>query len=207
MRWLGLLLAVLVGAVAALVAVKSPLSILELWSDPCRGFCAQGVTCHKGRCVAMERPAAFAPRPKKAKSRKRRARSRGGTNPVKLPWTKDRHVPRFDPHAIQKIQAGDESGRLDQMDIDAALAKLQPAWERCVERADTRAQGQLAEGRVHLSFGVSGAGKVTGVNARAPKALAKFGIVPCVRVAVFGARFPAYKGPDTRVESHFDVAF
>lgn len=179
----------------------------KAWKDPCRGYCGEGTQCVAGSCQMLVRAQAPQTKPKKARQRKkRRARRAAMKNPA-LPWANDRKVPRFDANAIQKINANDESGRLDQMDIDAVLAKLQPAWERCVERADSRAQGELPEGRVHLSFGVNGHGKVTGVNAKAPKGLKKYGIIPCVRLAIFSASFPAYRGPDTRVESHFDVAF
>lgn len=208
MRVLSLLLAAIGGALVAMIMLRSPASLIELWQDPCRGFCGPQSQCKDRRCEiapARSEPSPLAKKPaSRKKTRRRRPTASAG---VKLPWANDRKVPAFKANAVQQIQANDESGRLDQHDIDAVLAKLQPAWIRCVERADTRAGGELPEGRVRLSFGVNGSGKVTGVSAKAPKALRIFGIVPCVRLAIYGARFPAYRGPDTRVESHFDVAF
>lgn len=208
MRALWLLFAALLGGGLTMFAFGSPASVIEMWKDPCRGFCGQSLGCVQGQCQPV--PEQVAPPPSKAdqKKPKKKARARRKVSGnIKLAWANDRGIPRFDPNAIQKIGAGDASGRLDQLDIDRVLKALEPAWHRCIERADTRAQGTLSTGRVHLSFGVNGAGKVTGVNARAPKALAKFGIVPCVRLAIYKTKFPAYNGPETRVESHFDVEF
>lgn len=209
MRALWLLIAALFGAGITLFAVGSPQSPIGMWKDPCRGFCGRDLRCIEGQCQIPQDPVANAPakpRPKKQTRSKARAR-RKVSGDAKLPWANDRSVPRFNSNAIQKIGANDASGRLDQLDIDRVLKRLEPSWQHCIERADTRAQGRLASGRVHLSFGVNGAGKVTGVNAKAPKALTKFGIIPCVRLAVYNVKFPAYDGPVTRVESHFDVAF
>lgn len=50
------------------------------------------------------------------------------------------------------------------------------------------------KGRVPSSFGVIGAGKVTGVSECAPESLTKFGITPCARLAVYNVEFPAYDG-------------
>lgn len=205
---MSLLLAAAGGALVAMLMLRSPASLIELWQDPCRGFCGPQSSCEEGQCrpTPSKRepaPAAKERRPKKRSKRKRPTASAGS----KLPWANDRKIPSFNSNAVQEIRANDESGRLDQHDIDAVLSKLQPAWIRCVQRADLRAGGELPEGRVRISFGVNGAGKVTGVTAKAPKALRAFGIVPCVRLAISGARFPAYRGPETRIDSHFDVAF
>lgn len=209
MRVLWLLIAAFAGALVALVAVGSPQSIIEMWKDPCRGFCAAQLACVQGQCQNPAPKAPSAPvkqTPKKKRKKKARATRSLAGNP-KLPWANDRHVPPFKENAIQEINANDASGRLDSLDIDRVLKSLEVAWHRCIERADTRAQGTLTTGKVHLTFGVNGKGKVTGVNARAPKALKKFGIIPCIRVAIYKAKFPAYNGPDTQVDSHFDVEF
>lgn len=200
-------MAALLGAGLALFSLGSPGFPIEMWKDPCRGFCAADLVCEQQQCKNAAPKAE--PTPVKASKKKKksaRARRKVGTN-AKLPWANDRSVARFNPSAIQKIGANDASGRLDQLDIDRVLKSLEPDWARCIERADTRAQGGLATGRVKMSFGVNGAGKVTGVNATAPKALTQFGIIPCVRLAISKAKFPPYQGPDTRIESHFDVEF
>lgn len=202
------MIAALVGAALALLAVGSPQSLINMWKDPCRGFCGAELRCVQGQCQAAAPQTSSAPTKASPKKKKKRARSaRKVSGDAKLPWANDRSVPRYNPNAVQEINANDASGRLDQLDIDRVLKSLESSWHRCIERADTRAQGTLPTGRVHLSFGVNGQGKVTGVNAKAPKALKKYGIIPCVRLAIHKAKFPAYKGPETRIESHFDVSF
>jgi hypothetical protein len=43
------------------------------------------------------------------------------------------------------------------------------------------------------------------VNVKAPTHLQVFGIVPCLRKAVYDARFPSWDGPPMRVEYRFAV--
>ena len=184
----------------------------------CLHFCGENTTCVDGRCqlVNVETPdkAADSTPPKRKDKRKRRRRPRrdGRDNSdamvaKDIPWDNDSHVPAFDMQAIQKIDAGDASVRLDDFEINKGLRRLDAAFQRCIETADQRSGGQLSAGTVKISFGINGKGQVVGVNARAPKSIERHGIIPCVRTAVFAYKFPAYDGPTTRVETHFDVLF
>ena len=116
----------------------------------------------------------------------------------------DGHVPRYDANADQSISMSDGTGRLSDAEIDRELAKLDKAFQACVRDAAARVE-DLGSGTVKYNFGVDGRGKVTGVNASAPSNLQDAGIVPCVRVVVYGQRFPAFDGPTMKVSSSFSV--
>jgi hypothetical protein len=98
----------------------------------------------------------------------------------------------------------DGTGRLSDADVDRELAKLDRAFQACVRDAAARV-AELGTGTVKYSFGVDGRGKVTGVSASAPANLQDAGIVPCVRVAVYGHEFPAFDGPTMKASSSFSV--
>ncbi len=116
----------------------------------------------------------------------------------------DRHVPRHDANADQRISMSDGTGRLSDAEIDRELAKLDKAFQACVRDAAARVE-ELGSGTVKYHFGVDGRGKVTGVSASAPSNLQDAGIVPCVRLAVYGHRFPAFDGPTMSASSSFSV--
>jgi hypothetical protein len=116
----------------------------------------------------------------------------------------DSHVPRFNANADQSISMSDGTGRLSDAEVDRELAKLDKAFQACVRDAAARVS-ELGTGTVKYSFGVDGRGKVTGVTASAPSSLQDAGIVPCVRVAVYGHRFPAFDGPTMKASSSFSV--
>lgn len=188
--------------------------------SPCASYCGQGTICVRKKCVAEADLAKKNKRQKKRrltrrkKRRIRRSRQKrpagqasAKAQPRKIPWVNDRHIPRFDADAPRHIDADDGSGRLDEFEIDQSLAALDEDFGRCIERADQRAGGRLQNGRVDFAFGVNGQGKVIGVNAKAPAHLRRYGIVPCVREAIYKQRFRAFQGPDARVSSSFEVLF
>jgi hypothetical protein len=184
----------------------------------CGGACGEGTVCVGERCelapVEVDEPVVEEPEePGKSKRRKGRRGKSGdgadageaevlaGTGPA---LDDDSHVPRYDANADQSISMADGTGRLSDAEIDRELAKLDKAFQACVRDAAARVD-ELGSGTVKYSFGVDGRGKVTGVTASAPSNLQHGGIVPCVRVAVYGHRFPAFDGPTMKASSSFSV--
>ena len=195
------------GLFAAQTYVLSP-------ADACGGACGSGTVCEAGQCRIEdldEGETEGSEEPSDAdgnkKRRGKRRRGKGGEAGEELagpPLADDSKVPRFDAKADQTIGMSDGSGRLSDAQVDRELAKLDKAFERCVMDANARV-AELGAGRVSMKFGVDGKGKVTGVNVSAPGNLKDAGVVPCVRVAVFEHRFPAFDGPVMKVKSSFTV--
>lgn len=184
----------------------------------CGGACGDGTICVADRCelapVEVEEPVVEeVEEPGKTKRRKGRRGKTGegvdagegealaGTGPA---LDNDSHVPRHNPNADQSISMSDGTGRLSDAQVDRELAKLDKAFQACVRDAAARVD-ELGSGTVRYSFGVDGRGKVTGVTASAPANLQDAGIVPCVRVAVYGHGFPAFDGPVMKASSSFSV--
>lgn len=210
----GLVLGLSLG-VGGLLAVQH----FVLAGPPCGAACGLGTVCEGDVCVvqAPEAPAEAEPEPDeegKGKKRKRGRRGKRGGGSGEAgeselatggpPVDNDAHVPRFDPDADQTISMSDGSGRLSDSQVDRELAKLDKDFQRCVLDANKRV-AELGTGRVSMKFGVDGKGKVTGVNVSAPSNLKDAGIVPCVRNAIHGHRFPAFDGPVMKVSSSFTV--
>lgn len=181
----------------------------------CAGLCGDGTTCEEGRCVIaiddepelVEEVADDGKRKRKGKRRPgSKAGDEAGSEPTGggPPLDDDSHVPRFDPNKDQTIGMSDGTGRLSDAAIDRELGKLDKQLQACVRDANQRVD-ELGTGTVKYSFGVAGNGKVTGVNVTAPQNLKDAGIVPCVRTAVYGHRFPAFDGPEMKASSSFSV--
>lgn len=184
----------------------------------CGGICGEGTVCTAGRCELA--PPDDAPlvedtpvdEPTSKRKRKKGKRGAAGANEdggelaagSGPPVDNDGKVPRFDANADQTIGMSDGTGRLSDAAIDRELAKLDGAFQACVRDAAARVD-ELGRGTVKYSFGVDGRGRVTGVNASAPSNLTDAGIVPCVRLAVHGHKFPAFDGPTMKVSSSFTV--
>lgn len=182
----------------------------------CGGACGEGTICVAERCelapIEPEQPVVEEPE-EQGKSKRRKSR-RGKTGEAEAgdealtgagpALDNDSHVPRFNANADQSISMSDGTGRLSDAEVDRELAKLDKAFQACVRDAAARV-AELGSGTVKYSFGVDGRGKVTGVTASAPSNLQDAGIVPCVRVAVYGHKFPAFDGPTMKASSSFSV--
>jgi hypothetical protein len=201
-------LGVLVGAGGMYAALGEP--------SECGGVCGKGTLCVSGRCelapiIVVEPVVEAVEEPDKSKRRKGRRGKTGesegegevlaGSGPA---LDNDSHVPRHNANADQSISMSDGTGRLSDAEVDRELAKLDKAFQACVRDAAARVE-ELGSGTVRYSFGVDGRGKVTGVTASAPANLQDAGIVPCVRVAVYGHGFPAFDGPTMKASSSFSV--
>lgn len=211
----GLVLGALLGA-GGMYAVST-----YVLTEPgeCGGACGEGTICVGERCeLAPIEPEPTVVEEVEEPGKKRRKGRRSKTGEAEAgdellagsgpALDDDSHVPRFNANADQSISMSDGTGRLSDAEVDRELAKLDKAFQACVRDAAARVAGlgaDLGTGTVKYSFGVDGRGKVTGVTASAPANLQDAGIVPCVRVAVYGHRFPAFDGPTMKASSSFSV--
>lgn len=188
-------------------------------SDPaaCDDRCGESTVCDDGKCRTAATKTAKSSRDKRKRRRKRnRARraSKSGNYPqaeyddVQLPPfvpVNDRNVPRFDRKRVQTISMQDGDERISDHEIRQEMRKLEPAFNRCLERAAQYSADELGSGSFDFEFGVRSNGKVNGVNVRAPKHLRVFGTIPCMRKALFEHRFRAFDGPTMGVDYGFSV--
>lgn len=182
--------------------------------ETCFDVCGPGTLCVAERCVpappsADEAPPASEDRKRgKKRNRKRKRATEASPDHAALPPFEpvdDRHVPRYDPNETQQIGPGSGSERIPDHTIREHLRQLEPAFNACIARAAEYSPTELPPGEVDFEFGIRPTGKLAGVNVKAPKALQAFGIVPCLRVALFRHRFPSYDGPTTGVTYSFRV--
>ncbi len=187
--------------------------------DTCGGFCGEGSGCSEGQCVAVasastEDDDTDEAEPSKNKRRKRRSeRGSGGEHGGEAgaedglaPFVpiNDSGVPRFNRKSAKTIDLDAGSERLSDRVVNQELAKLDSRFQRCVATAAIYSDDAL-RGSLNYELGIAGSGKVTGVNVKAPGSLKVFGIVPCVRKAIHGHRFPSFDGPTMGVEGSFRV--
>lgn len=206
-------------ALGALLGVGGLFAYQTMAPKPeCGGLCGEGTRCEQGQCIVAALAEAevieeVVEDEKGKRKSKRRRSSKSGSGDEALdpaasgmgpPVDDDSGVPRFDPNKDQTIGAADGSERLSDSVIDRELGKLDKQFQACVRDANERVD-ELGIGTVKYSFGIAGSGKVTGVNASAPANLEAAGIVPCVRKAVYGHKFPIFNGPEAKVSSSFSV--
>ncbi|RMG95641.1 MAG: hypothetical protein D6705_13080 [Deltaproteobacteria bacterium] len=117
----------------------------------------------------------------------------------------DRHVPAYRDDRGQVIDENSGSERLSDRAVRRHMRTLEPAFNRCIEKAAMASDEDLGSGTVSFRINVDPDGKVAGVSVDAPKNLRVFGIVPCMRIAVHRSRFPTWNGPPMRVEYSFRV--
>ncbi len=179
-------------------------------SATCGGVCGAGTECLQGRCeVRPEVVEADEPLPKKKSKKKRRRRKRSGEKSdgasTKDARVNDSHVPRFNAKKTKMI--GEETGseRLSDAAINRELAKLDGKFQGCIAAAANASEAELSSGRIAYEFGIAPSGKVTGVNVRAPSQLKALGVSSCVRVAVYGHRFPSFDGLEMGARSSFSI--
>jgi hypothetical protein len=180
-------------------------------TEPCQGLCGPGTVCSEGRCVPepTSEPAlapADDPEPKRRRGRRGKrgdaADEPEGAAGDAPPLADDSRVPAYDPG--KTFVLGEGSERLPDATINRTLKQLEPKLQQCIADAEQRG-GEPLRGRVDYTFRIMPDGKVESVSAKAPKAMADAGVIPCVRLAVFRQRFPAYDGPPTGADSSFTV--
>ncbi len=204
---------------SSLAASAYSMGLVPPNSANCGGYCAEGTQCGADGCVPHIEAPPETETPQedsgnKKKKRRRRSRGRGakrhdsefGAEKALPPFVavNDRHVPRYNRKAAKKIDLDAGSERLSDRVINVELGKLDRRFQKCITTAVQYSDAEV-HGRLDYELGVSGTGKVTGVNVRAPASLKVYGIVPCVRATIFKLRFPAFDGPTMGVESSFDV--
>ena len=176
----------------------------------CAGTCGDGTECVEGRCeVRVQEVVAEELAPKKKSKKKRRRRKRSGGDSEggapKDARVNDSHVPRFDGKKTKTIDEGTGSERLSDAVINRELSKLDGKFQACIAAAANASEETLASGRISYEFGIAPSGKVTGVDVRAPAHLKALGVPSCVRVAVYGHKFPSFDGLEMGARSSFSI--
>ncbi len=207
--------AVLVGTVGAASAVAL-LSSCDRGPAPetCYDVCGEGTRCENGRCVA-EAPLAVEddpadPSPAERKGKRRRGK-RGDAEPAPEKGGEtfvpvdDSHIPRYDPRKTEVLDMNAGSERLGDRTIADHMRRLEPKFNDCIETAARHSDQEIRGGKVDFVFGIAPSGKVTSVTVKAPTHLDVFGIVPCLRKAVYDHRFPSFDGPPMGVDYSFEV--
>lgn len=179
----------------------------------CYDVCGPGTACEDGQCVipTAEEPEEPEDDAKGKKKKRRRRGSRKGHTvggaedlPPFEPM-KDSHIPRYDPKATRNLDDSPGSERLSDFEANKQLRRLEPKFNKCIATAAQYSDKDIGSGSITFLIGIKPNGKVSGVNVKAPSNLRVFGIVPCLRNAVYRHRFPTWDGPPMGVDYSFDV--
>lgn len=179
-------------------------------ADECYNVCGEGTQCLQRRCVIAE---ATEPEPepedtKPGKKKRRRKKKHGGGEAAAAGDFKpvnDSHIPKYNANRVQKIDMNSGTERLPDATIRSHLGRLESKFNKCIETAAMYSDDEIRPGGVDFVFSIEKTGRVSGITVKAPKHLRVFGIVPCLRKAVFDHRFPSYDGPPTGVDYSFKV--
>ena len=176
--------------------------------ENCAQMCGEGTSCVDNQCqvvVAAEEEPEEDTKGKKKKRRRRKKKGGGSSGAVATAKVDDSHVPRYDRTKAKMIGEDTGSERLSDRKINSVLRGLDPKFQACIRKAAEASDEELASGRVRYEFGIAPSGKVTGVNVKAPAHLKALGVDSCVRVAVYGAKFPSFNGIDMGAEGSFSI--
>lgn len=201
----GLAIGVVVGGVGVFLLV--PREAAE--AGDCGGACGEGTVCEEGLCVVARAEAKQEPEGKKKRrggKRRKGASDPEGTGdlPPFEPMS-DSHIPKFDAKRVEKIGMEDGTERLSDRQVQQTMARREGAFNECIATAAMYSDKELGSGEIDFTFSVEASGKVTGVTVKAPTNLDVWGIVPCLRNAVFKTKFPVRDGPIMGVDYSFDV--
>lgn len=189
----------------------------------CGGYCGPGTDCIDARCIVAEleeaelEEVADEGKGKKRKGRRGRRRKGGAADgedagelgelddlPPFVP-VDDSRIPQFQRGQDQEIDMKGGSERLKDRVVDQHLRQLESRFQKCIATAAEYSDAYVGGGTIKYEFRIEGSGKVSSVTAKAPAQLEVFGIVPCVRKAVYTHKFPAFDGPSMAVDSSFRV--
>ncbi len=180
----------------------------------CDGRCGEGTVCVAGKCEvasaqAEPEPAAAPPDADKPKRRRGRRGRRGDTDddagptgPV--PTFNDASVPKYDPDRGSSIGENAGSERISDRTIRQHLSRFEPRLNECIEQL-AEAGVEIGSGQVSFDIGIDPSGKVWGVTAHAPKAIASTGVVACMRLKIAKYKFPSWDGPPLGVEYSLEI--
>jgi hypothetical protein len=160
-----------------------------------------------GKCIPAEtEPAPEQPVPTQAKRKGKQTgkRSSEGEGNAFRP-VDDAHIPSYDSKKTEVIDMKAGTERLSDAQVSAHMRKLDPALNACIATAAAHSEDDILPGRISLTFSIEPSGKVSSISAQAPAHLRVFGIVPCVRAAVYAHRFPSFDGSPMGAESSFTV--
>jgi hypothetical protein len=203
------------GSARALALLVAAACGSDRGANDCFGVCGPGTRCEAGRCVvavvAVPEPASTDEPATKGK-RRGRGRARAGETADDgaeaavddAPLDDDSSVPAHDRNAEQVIDMKAGSERLPDETVRSEMRELEPAFDRCIAAAVGRG-AEVPPGKVDFAFAVEPNGKVGGVTVRAPAEIVDAGVIPCLRKALHGHRFPSWDGPRADVDYAFKV--
>ena len=106
----------------------------------------------------------------------------------------DSAIPAYDPNNATVLDMNAGSERLSDTQLTAQMRHIEHKINACLSLASCHNNG-LGSGAISFEFRVVGkTGRVDGVNILAPEELQIFGIVPCLRKAVWEHNFPTFNG-------------
>jgi hypothetical protein len=117
----------------------------------------------------------------------------------------DSGIPKFKRAVDQKLSLKGSGGRLSDGTVNQHLKKLERKFQTCIETAATYSADYVGGGAITYEFRIEPSGKVSSVSAKAPAKLSVFGVIPCVRKAIYTHRFPSFEGLSMAVDSSFRV--
>jgi hypothetical protein len=179
--------------------------------EVCYGVCGPDTECVDRRCVVVEaeepptEAAAETPKRRRSRRKARAARTSDDEPQTSFRPVDDSHIPKYDPNRVQHLDMSSGTERLPDSTIRAHLRRLESKFNACIETAAMHSDEEIRGGGIDFVFSIEKTGKVSGVTVKAPKHLSVYGIVPCLRKALFDHRFPSYDGPPTGVDYSFQV--
>ena len=117
----------------------------------------------------------------------------------------DSKIPKFQKVVDQKLNMKGGSGRIPDRVVSQHLSRLERKFQRCIETAALYSDTYVGGGTIMYKLRIEPSGKVSGVSAKAPAKLLVFGIIPCVRKAIYTHKFPSFDGLSMAVDSSFSV--
>lgn len=118
----------------------------------------------------------------------------------------DKDIPQYDPNRARKLDWNEGEEQLSGPVLDSAMRDVEYKINECLAIAACYNNGSLKGGRMEMQISLSGkTGRVDSVSVSAPSDLQIFGIVPCVRRAIYEHEFPTYNGPPMNIKYSIEI--
>jgi hypothetical protein len=111
----------------------------------------------------------------------------------------DKSIPQYDPNGVRKLDMNAGEEQLNEPVLMSNMRDVEYEINKCLSTAACYQGQSLTGGQIDFQFRLGGDGKVESVTVKAPQPLTIFGIVPCVRKAVYDHQFPKFDGPGMTV--------
>ncbi|WAS91762.1 hypothetical protein [Nannocystis punicea] len=182
--------------------------------DGCGGLCGKGTHCEAGVCVvdsSQETPTTQVVETNEIPMRPQITSWGECTHerdelPKKFHAVDDSEIPQFDIERPRVLDWSEGEEQLNEQVLSAHMREVEYGINECLGIAACYNGGSLKGGRLDMVVSLLGkTGRVDAVTVTASKHLQVFGIVPCVRKAVFDHEFPRYNGPQMTVKYNIEI--